>query len=56
MKVIKVFDMKIYNFWTVFAINGVLVMLCAHRECVANKQVLPSKGLLLSELLYIKSP
>ncbi len=51
MKVMKVFDMKIYNFRTAFAINEVLVMLCAQWECVANKRVLLSKGLLLSSLL-----
>ncbi len=43
----KVFDMKIYNFWTEFAIDGVLVMLCAHWEYISNKRVLLSKGLLL---------
>jgi hypothetical protein len=52
----KVFDMEVYNFWTAFAIKDVLEMLCAHWECVANKWVLLSKGLLLSKLLYIRIP
>jgi hypothetical protein len=52
---IKAFDAKPYSFRALIAINGVLVMLFVHRKSVANKRVLLSKGLLLSELLYIKS-
>ncbi len=52
---IKAFDAKPYSFRALIAINEVLVMLFVHRKSVANKRVLLSKGLLLSELLYIKS-
>ncbi len=52
---IKAFDAKPYSFRALIAINGVLVMLWVHRKRIANKRVLLSKRLLLSELLYIKS-